>query len=180
MEHQPGGGVGTFSPAQLARIRHALSEPTCMIMYMFIDPLRLTWNYTRPAGENDSLRAAQKTAGDGPGNQWKRMFMAQIRQNRDKDDLLHLTANETQNAVVRHAVNNWLSSTSHIKNQRWELARRAGGWEDGNLVARRQGDQQAHEAERVSQGEGPGKITQETEEATPWGTGWGRLFDSDS
>ena len=103
-------GELTFSPAQLARFRHALSEPTCMMTHMFIDQLRLTWSYSRPTGGNESLRAAQKTAWTEPGNQWKRMFMAQIRQNRGKHDLFQLTADEAQNAVVRQAVNNWMGS----------------------------------------------------------------------
>ena len=97
--------------------------------------------------------------------------MAQIRQNRKKHDLLHLTANEAQNAVVRQANNNWFNPTSYLINQRWK---------NGNPGAERQGDQQAQDAEPIDQAEGYEEITQVSKGTTPWGAGWDRLFDSES
>ena len=97
-----------------------------MIMHMFTAPLRLTWNDSRPVGQNEPLRAAQKVAGTELGNQWKNIFIAQIRLSREQHDLFYLTTNEAQNAVVRQAVNNGFNPTSHFINKRWEIAPRAG------------------------------------------------------
>ena len=50
--------------------------------------------------------------------------MAQIRANKQKHDPFYFTADETQNAIVRKAVNNWYNPTSHERNRRWDAMRK--------------------------------------------------------
>ena len=120
-------GELTFSLDQLVRFRKAFSEPTCTITHLFIDPLKRTRRYSRPTESNAPLEAAQRVADSETkkgGNKWKHIFMAQIRANKQKHDPFYFTADETQNAIVRKAVNNWYNPTSHERNRRWDAMRK--------------------------------------------------------
>ena len=92
-----------------------------------------------------------------PGGQWKRVFMAQISLNRKKHDLFYLTANKTQNAVVREVVNNWFNPTSHSRNLRWETERRARKRRRGTLEEGRSDAQPVQNAEPRRRGDEPEK-----------------------
>ena len=83
--------------------------------------------YDRAAGSNVSLQKAQEVADTETGNEWKRMYLAQIRQNRGKRGLFYFSENEAQNAIVRQAVSNWYNPTSHDRNRRWVASNKARG-----------------------------------------------------
>ena len=168
-------GELTFDPSQLVRLRQALSEPTCTITHLFIDPLKLTQRYSEPEMANTSLVEAQKVADletKKDGNRWKHIFIALIRANRTKHDLFYFSADEAQNAVIRQAVNNWYNPTSHARNQKWNATRKQKDRDvrpPGESLDRTQLDRDTVVA-----------TVQAAQTTLPvWATGWDRLFDSE-
>ena len=137
-------------------LRQALSEPTCTTTHFFIGPLRLTQRYLRPAGQNRHLQEAQRVADAEPGDQWKRVFMAQICLKRGKRGLFYLEENEAQNAV-----NNWFNSTSHNRNLRWAVERREREWGRETNLERHHDTQPAHSAEPQNRRRNPAEATHE-------------------
>ena len=75
-------GEHEFSVEQLGKLRQALSEPTCMITHMFIDPGKLPQQYAESTSPNEQLLETQEGTRHEKGNQWKKILMALLRVNR--------------------------------------------------------------------------------------------------